>query len=53
MGYLDQGDSVEITGRPELQQHIGGMNDWWYPIRTRDGIVGWVFGGFLDIPGFN
>ncbi len=53
IGYLNRGDSVEIIGRPEFQQHTGGMNDWWYPVRRPDGIEGWAFGGFLDIPGFN
>jgi hypothetical protein len=52
-GHLNRGDTVEILAAPQLQQHIGGMNDWWYLVRRPDGISGWVFGGFLDIPGFN
>ena len=48
LGKLSSGQRVTVlkTGRTES---VGGKTAPWYRIRTSDGLIGWVFGGFLEI----
>jgi hypothetical protein len=49
LGLLDRGDRVEVLERSGLQESIGEMNDFWYRIRTADGLSGWSYGHFIDL----
>ena len=49
IAYLQKDDIVEIINRTEKKMKIGDMDDFWYKIRTNDGIYGWTYGFFVDI----
>jgi hypothetical protein len=49
LGHLDRGDRVEVLERSGLRESIGEMRDFWYRIRTEDGLSGWSYGHFIDL----
>ena len=49
LGHLDRGDRVEVLERSGLEESIGAMSDFWYRIRTEDGLTGWSYGHFIDL----
>jgi hypothetical protein len=49
LGHLDRGDRVEVLERSGLEEAIGEMSDFWYRIRTEDGLAGWSYGHFIDL----
>jgi hypothetical protein len=49
LGHLERGDRVEVLERSGLRESIGSMSDYWYRIRTEDGLAGWSYGHFIDL----
>lgn len=50
MGVLYRGDLVHELRQSEKPETIGGKTAPWVQIRTAEGTIGWVFGGFLKDP---
>lgn len=50
VGHLDRGDRVEVLERSGQRVSIGSMSDFWYLIRREDGLSGWSYGHFIDLP---
>jgi len=44
---LSDGMVLEVLERSEEKVHIGNNHDFWYHVRTPNGITGWVYGSFL------
>jgi len=49
LGHVERGQQVEVLERSGLRESIGEMNDFWYRIRTEEGLEGWSYGHFLDL----
>jgi len=49
MGLLQKDQEVEILNRTMLKKKISDMNDYWYYIRTGDGLEGWSYGMFIEL----
>jgi hypothetical protein len=49
VGHLERGEWVEVLERSGLRESIGEMNDFWYRVRTEDGLAGWSYGHFIDL----
>ena len=50
VGHLDRGDRVEVLERSGQRVSIGSMNDFWYLVQREDGLSGWSYGHFIDLP---
>ena len=50
LGYLDAGERVEILERSGRRQRIGEMNAYWYRVENEEGLAGWSYGHFIDLP---
>jgi len=50
MGFLQEGDSVQILEISDHMEKIGENIDNWYKVKTSDGTEAWTFGAFLDFP---
>jgi hypothetical protein len=50
VGHLDRGDRVEVLERSGQRVSIGSMNDFWYLVQREDGLSGWSYGYFIDLP---
>jgi len=48
LGNIHTGDEVGVLCTNEEQVEIDGMTKYWYYICTKDGIKGWVFGGYME-----
>jgi len=46
---LNKGTSVEVLEKSKEKGWVGKTSDYWYKIRTNDGITGWVFGQNISI----
>lgn len=49
VGELNQGDAVTIIERSKEKTWVGKMHDYWYHVKTKEGLTGWVFGQNLKI----
>ena len=49
VGELNQGDAVIIIERSKEKTWVGKIQDYWYHVKTKDGLTGWVFGQNLKI----
>jgi len=49
IGYLDKDQRVEIVDQTDEKMKIGDMEAVWYKIRTENGVIGWVYGWFIDV----
>ena len=47
LGQLNNGDRVEVTQKGDKKEKIGQWDNYWYKIKTQQGIEGWVFGQFI------
>jgi hypothetical protein len=47
--FFNPGDKVEIVGKSEEKQKIGGMEAYWYKVRWEKRLVGWVYGAYINI----
>ncbi|MCG8569467.1 MAG: SH3 domain-containing protein, partial [Spirochaetes bacterium] len=45
---LDIGEEVQIIDISENKHHLYYEYDYWYKIKTRSGIIGWVFGFYIS-----
>ena len=43
-------DRVEVLDRSGRRESIGEMNDFWYRVRSEEGLEGWSYGYFIDLP---
>ena len=46
---LNHGDAVIIIERSKEKTWVGKIQDYWYHVKTKDGLTGWVFGQNLKI----
>lgn len=46
---LDSGLELRVLKRGVKKVRIGSFRDFWYLVRTSDGVEGWVFGVNLDL----
>ncbi|OHD65637.1 MAG: hypothetical protein A2176_13415 [Spirochaetes bacterium RBG_13_51_14] len=46
---LKKGESVQVLERSSEKSWVGKDHDFWYRIKTRDGLPGWVFGQNISI----
>lgn len=49
LGAVDKGTQVTIFEETEKKETIGGKTAPWYKVKIPSGLVGWVFGAFVDI----
>lgn len=49
VAVLTTGDNVEVLDHSKEQSRIAGKIDYWYRVRLRDGIVGWIYGQNMKI----
>jgi len=49
VGLLRKADIVEILDRSSMKYSVGNMREYWYKIKSRDGLSGWVYGSNLKI----
>lgn len=47
--FLHRGDEVKVIGRSTRPDRISGMMDYWYQVRLKNDIQGWVYGPNLSI----
>jgi uncharacterized protein YgiM (DUF1202 family) len=50
LGEVMKGQSVYVKDRTRLPQPIGEMSSYWYRVTTRDGLNGYCYGYYLDVP---
>lgn len=48
---LSKGSSVKVLDRIETEETIGGLTNYWYRVRLKNGTEGWMFGAWLKIEG--
>ncbi len=48
---LRDGELTKVLGRPGVVENVGGLEDYWYEVLTREGITGWAFGHHLELTG--
>jgi hypothetical protein len=48
---LRDGELMKVLSRQDQMTEVGGLDDYWYEILTREGISGWVFGYHLELTG--
>lgn len=49
VGKLKKFQKVTIIESSDKTEVIDGLESCWYKIKTEEGIIGWVFGGFVKI----
>ncbi|MGL4369526.1 MAG: SH3 domain-containing protein [Spirochaetota bacterium] len=49
VAVMSTGDYVEILDKSKEQSRIAGKLDYWYKVRLRSGITGWIYGTNLKI----
>jgi hypothetical protein len=49
LGQVDKGTKIKILEETSHPETIGGKTANWYKIKTSGGIVGWLFGAFVDV----
>jgi alpha-tubulin suppressor-like RCC1 family protein len=50
LGYLENGDPVEILEKSPMKMWVESVEDYWYRIRRlTDGLTGWSFGKYLKM----
>ena len=49
IAFLNKGDVVEILERSKEKTWTGKENDYWYRVKTKEGISGWMFGRTIGI----
>ena len=48
LGQLNSGDQVDVITKGDKKEKIGKWENYWYKIKTKKGIEGWIFGQFID-----
>lgn len=49
LGQVEKGSIVKILEETAEKQTIGGQTASWYKVKLTNGLIGWVFGAFVDI----
>jgi len=49
VAVLPMGENVEVTDRSREQSRVAGTQDFWYKVRLRDGISGWIYGQNIKV----
>lgn len=47
---LQKGERVRILDETPTTMTIGNMDAPWYEVETKDGLIGWAYGAFIDKP---
>jgi len=50
---LNKNEKVEVKGVSSAFEAIDGNYEFWYQVMTQDGMIGWVYGLYLGITGFD
>lgn len=48
LGKIDKGEIVEVLYETEEKYTIGNMFAPWFKVKLKSGLVGWVFGSYVD-----
>lgn len=48
IAILEKGEKVKVLYRSTQKSSLGGINEYWYYIKTNKGYIGWIFGSFLS-----
>ncbi len=46
-GVLDVGKLGIVLEKTRIKYNIGGLEDFWYKVKTLEGKIGWLFGGYI------
>jgi len=46
---LNKGEMVEISEKSEVKSWIGSTNDYWYMVKLKNGVTGWIYGQNLKM----
>jgi hypothetical protein len=49
VAVLSTGENVEVVDRSREMGRVSGKSDYWYKIKLRNGLSGWVFGANMKI----
>jgi hypothetical protein len=49
LGEAQKGNKVTVLTESEKPDTIGGVTKPWYKVKLESGLVGWVYGAFVDI----
>ncbi len=49
LDQIDRGELVKIIKKSGKKGYIAGSKDWWYQIKLKNGISGWMYGKNLKI----
>jgi hypothetical protein len=49
IAVLPMGENVEVIDRSREESKVAGTQDFWYKIRLRDGISGWIYGQNIKV----
>jgi hypothetical protein len=49
LGKLNEGTVVKILEMSSEKMRIDDMNDYWYKIKTKEGLIGWSYGHFINL----
>ncbi len=49
ISFLNKGDIVEILERSKEKTWMGKESDYWYRVKTKEGVAGWIFGRAIGI----
>jgi uncharacterized protein YgiM (DUF1202 family) len=49
IAVLPTGENVEVTDRSHEKSPVAGKMDYWYKVRLRSGITGWIYGQNIKV----
>jgi len=49
LSQIDRGETVKILKKSGKKGYIAGSKDWWYKIKLKDNVTGWIYGKNLKI----
>ena len=49
LGKISEGTVVKILEKSHEKMKISNMLDYWYKIKTKEGLIGWSYGYFIDM----
>ena len=49
VSYLRRGAVVEVVSRTDGMDEVEGESAFWYRVFTDEGVLGWVFGAYLQV----
>lgn len=49
LGKLETHERVVVLRRGARREKVGKLSDYWYEVENRVGVVGWVYGSYLEV----